>query len=433
MSIKVPRRLTAKDRERIAHPYLPSSQKPNLFGRHQPLAPLTPPPGSAPKAEPKPEPEPDLGDIVDAETGERLMPTKSIWSTTEGRLNMDRHTIIIRGTGALDVSLHDPLRAAAFTQAHPQLQQQQHRRKMHGLVADFLRQGPLQPMHHKYWSPETGEVTLPPGYVNDEDGDAPPPGYDEDVAFLRDELRGASDDTASLHSSSLASSIGFGSISGGSVAGSGTGSGSGGGSKGRRETADERKARWRREKLERMQGKKAGLAKLVEDNAPKKEGDVAPPALAAPEPKELVVSDASTIASQVSDKLDPGDPAVWKALEARYFSEICAYAVEYEANKQWTKERRMPNGVRGMQEACRQYAQWRALAVKNLVSAIDEEQRRDVQRIEIEDQITDEAKLRAQVLKHDEERHAHRTFVRASLYETEIVMVNRLYKMGILW
>jgi len=320
-------------------------------------------------------------------------------------------------------------------------------------------------MHHKFWNPETGEVTLPAGYCNDEDGDAPPldtahahahahahaPGNgvgdgDGDVvaaarAYAEDELRRS---VGAGYTSSSGPGSGSGSVSGAWTDDSSLLSGSSslqpssastspsGNKPARRETADERKARWRREKVARMQGKKAGLAKLAEETAPKKEGEASAPT-PPPEQKDIVVTDSASIASQLSAKLDPSDPAVWRALEARYYEEICAYALDYEANKTWTKERRMPNGVRGMQEACRQYAAWRAFALKSLVTSIDEEQRRDVQRIEVEDQIVDEARLQAQVKKHDEERHAHRTLVRASLYETEIVTVNRLYKMGLLW
>jgi hypothetical protein len=205
-----------------------------------------------------------------------------------------------------------------------------------------------------------------------------------------------------------------------------------------RETPEERKARWRREKLERLAGKKSGLAKLIEENVPPKNPENAPPQpdpprVPTPAQKELVVSDASTIASQVSAALDPHNPAIWKAVEARYYQEIHDYAVDYEYNKQWTKEKRMPNGVRGMDEACHNFAKWRATALKNIVLSIDEEQKRDIQRIEIEDQIEDEEKLKRQITKHDEERHAHRTFLRMTMYENEIVMVDRLYKMGILW
>ena len=434
---KLKPRMTAAERERIAHPFTLPSKKPNLFGRH---IPLNPPAPFQPKEETAagPEPEIDLGLIVDAETGERLMPTKSVWSTTEGRLNMDRHTIIIRGTGALDVSANDPLRrkggealrrvgAAVSMGSHILPPAHAHKKPaMHSLVAQFMRNGPLLPMHHKYWDPEAGEVKLPSGFVNDADGDAPGDAYDMDVEYIQGELQAgldaaASDDSLSLGASTLVSSIG---PSSGSSSKRTTGS--------KRETPDERKARWRREKNERMVGKKAGLANLIEESKPKPLEEP-PPKPPTPEQKEIVVSDASTLASQVGEKLDPKNTNIWKALEARYYKEICDYALEYEYNKLWTKEKRLPNGVRGMQEACRQYALWRTIALKNIVSSIDEEQRRDLQRIEIEDQIVDEAKLKALVIKHDEERHKHRTFVRMSMYEMEIVMVDRLYRMGILW
>ena len=103
--IKVPKRLTDADRKRIAHPYLPVSLKPNIFGQPA-VSSSTPPLPQLSSSKPlkNVDKEIDLGVLVDAETGEVLSPTKAVWSTTEGRLNMDRHTIVTRGTGLLDVS-----------------------------------------------------------------------------------------------------------------------------------------------------------------------------------------------------------------------------------------------------------------------------------------------------------------------------------------
>ena len=313
---------------------------------------------------------------------------------------------------------------------------------MNDLVARFLRDGPVKPMAHRFWDPEKGEVVLPPGYVNDEDGDAP---TDFELqqqhqqqqhylnAFSLPPIVGGGDDQ-SVGSSSLLSAV-TGSMSGGSSL-----SGSSKASKARRETPEERKARWKREKQERLHGKKAALDKLVEDkNAPKEERPPTPP----PVQKDIVISDASTIESQLGDKLDPNDEKLWKAMELRFYKEICDHALEYEKNKWRTKEKRLFNAhkgkafpsqsVRAMDDACKAYASWRARSLRNLVCYIDEEQRRDAQRIELEDQIVDEYKLKAQIKKHDEERHQHRLFVRAFRYEMEILTVRKLYDMGIVW
>lgn len=491
---KVPTHLTAAERERIVHPYLPGGGKPNLFGRHVSLS--TPPPASFKKDDSnvdgnEDDEEENLdfdGDIIDAETGEVVMPTKAKWGATEGRLNFDRATLLMRGTGELDVlnvaqrrqreedekilteareaearwdSMDAILRAAAGPSAaaaaiarsqtiaklaprfpHPShAYGAQHqplpsptspqRRTMNDLVARFLRDGPIKPMAHRFWDPEKGEVVLPPGYVNDEDGDAPTECEQQQHFSLPPIVSGGDDQ--SVDSSSLLSAVtgmsGSTSLSGGSKA-----------SKARRETPEERKERWKREKQERLHGKKAALDKLVADNnAPKEERPPTPP----PVQRDIVISDASTIESQLGDKLDPNDEKLWKAMELRFYKEICDHALEYEKNKWRTKERRMLNkhkgkaypsqSVRAMDDACKSYASWRARSLRNLVSSIDEEQRRDAQRIELEDQILDEYKLSAQVKKHDEERHQHRLFVRAFRYEMEILTVRKLYDMGIVW
>lgn len=86
-----------------------------------------------------------------------------------------------------------------------------------------------------------------------------------------------------------------------------------------------------------------------------------------------------------------------------------------------------------MEDACRAYASWRARTLRSLVTSVEEEQRRDVARIELEDVTTNEAKLRELVRRHDQERHQHRLFVRVSEYEMEILTIRKLYDMGLLW
>lgn len=436
---KVPPKPTAADRARLAHPYVPPNSSPNIFGRHTSLSTPPRPKSTSDRlvselASAFQEHEIDLGDIEDAETGEKLTPTKAVWSTTEGRLNMDRHTIIHRGTGEMDVSVSDPLRrtspasplrnaGAAIVGSsnvvlnNPQAQTPP-KSRMNDLVARFLRTGPLLSMHHKYWSPETGQIEVPPGFINDEDGDAPPEyDYDNTIALIKSELSPRGDQSIADSVSSMGTNL----VSSTSC------------SKGtqKRETPDERKARWKREKQERFEGKKGALAEAIAANARKPEEQ--PVVIAAPVQKDIVITDASTIASQLGDKLDPHDGTLWRAMEARYYKEVSEYALMYEANKWRTREKRSPGGIKGMDKECLAYASWRARTLRNLVSSIDEEQKRDVQRIEVEDQIVDAKKLQDVIAKHDEERHKHRLFVRLSLYEMEVLIVRKLYDLGILW
>ena len=494
---KVPPLLSTADKQRMIHPFLPTQNNPNLIGASPPPTASAPRQSSLHSSSSRLQsddlpllPPLRFEDMRDAETNEPLQPTNAVWSAAEGRINMDRATILSRGTGKLDIPAADPsnklpsmmaddtpdhvragsiapsqvgsmragakgrhasmrrggdvyaevvaaaAEAAAVAAAAPPPLSITTSPHLHDLVARFMREGPLQLIHHKFYDPHTNTLHLPRDYENDADGDLAP--YLSPVG--QTDLRGTHADDASVGMSSVGGFRSGNSSSLSSAALTASTASKGGSLK--RETPEQRKARWKAEKTARFDKSKADVLKKIDAARPRSaETAAAEAAKNAAEDarqkeedaREPIISDASTIASQLGDKWDLHDATLWHALEKRYYDEIAKFALEYEKNKLWTKEKRMPKGVRGMEEACKAYAGWRARSLKNLIHFIDEEQRRDAQRIEVEDQTTNEVKLKEIIKKHDAERHQHRLFVRVSEYEMEILTIRKLNEMGLLW
>lgn len=139
--------------------------------------------------------------------------------------------------------------------------------------------------------------------------------------------------------------------------------------------------------------------------------------------------------SVLSDALDPENEVSWKALEDRYYYEIRDHALDYEANKLWTHEKPIKGGVGGMDIAARAYANWKMRSVKFIVQAIDDEERKETQRLAVEEEleINKPERLLQQVKVHNAERHAHRTYIKTFKYDMEILSVNKLYELGLVW
>ena len=82
--------------------------------------------------------------VYDAETNAPISFTKSVWTSKEGRLNMDARTILGMGTGKLDISKTNESVSSI--------------EKKNDLVQLFHSKGPLVPIFHKKWSAKTGDV-----------------------------------------------------------------------------------------------------------------------------------------------------------------------------------------------------------------------------------------------------------------------------------
>jgi hypothetical protein len=272
-------------------------------------------------------------------------------------------------------------------------------KKMHPLVANFLKDGPQQPMYHKFWDKRVDKVVLPDNYINDEDGDAD--GYlshEEDEKSAVSPRNGivGTDNIASARSTT--SSVGFDSIE--SII----------------------KDKSHPDNQERP-GSKAGalsveLEKAKQGSTLNKEED----------------ADNSAV-SILSDALDPDNEVSWKALEDRYYYEIRNEALDYEANKSWTKEKQTKGGVGGMDIAIRSYANWKMRNMKFIVQAIDDEEKKEIARLALEDEleINKPERLLDQVRIHNEERHKHRTYIKTFKYDFEILSLRKLHELGLVW
>lgn len=123
--------------------------------------------------------------MFDIDTGEPLKFTSSVWTSKEGRLDVNMPSILGMATGHLDIErrakdgdfIYVGAKAATPKKVSPIKDLTQnivHSRgsyHKHSLFKEFLHTGPLTPIHHKYWSAKTGMVEAPDGIVLAEDND----------------------------------------------------------------------------------------------------------------------------------------------------------------------------------------------------------------------------------------------------------------------
>ena len=287
----------------------------------------------------------------------------------------------------------------------------QHRhahKKLHPLVAAFMRDGPQQPMYHKFWDKRVDAVVVPKGYINDEDDDARSYlSYDdkklshEKLAKLELPLVAGAGADGDGTARSTTSSIGFDSVE--SIM--------------KDKNHPDNKKRTKSGKGELS----AELERTKKDDALLKVG------------KNEDEDEESM--SVLSDALDPNNEVSWRALEDRYYFEIRAHALDYESNKLWTKEKEVKGGVGGMDIAIRAYANWKMRSIKFIVQAIDDEEKKEVSRLALEDEleINKPERLLDQVKLHNEERHKHRTYIKTFKYDIEIVSLKKLNDLGLVW
>jgi len=339
------------------------------------------------------------------------------------------------------------------------------KRRMHPLVASFLKDGPQQPMYHTYWDSKYDKVLVPEGYVNDVDGDAD--AYID--KYVKEEHENAKAEPAAaeeqvpLSARSTASSVGF-------------------------ESAEsimrDRGHPDKKRVLGASSGTHGGLSAQLEKVSKQGDGLLA-------EGKNLPTGHEGEMGAELelegmsilSDALDPENEVSWRALEDRYYFEIRTHALDYEANKRWTKEKAMKGGVGGMDVACRKFANWKMRSIKFIVQATgtcvcpgdvlcvqcvlcvlcvqcvtyahisppplayfppcppspraraDDEEKKELGRLALEDELEihkperllDQAKL------HNEERHRHRTYIKTFRYDIEICALKKLNEMGLVW
>ena len=280
-------------------------------------------------------------------------------------------------------------------------------RRMNDLVARFLRDGPIRPMYHVHWEKGSNTIQIPEGYVNDEDGDA--------ESYVSHVVSGGASPTSSYSSYSSTStsrrtsisSVGFDSFESNSRLGS---------------------KRERSRKAGRPPSASPRSAKRDLQSDLKKNGGDDTSKTAGTQ------SDIESV-SVLSDALDPKNDVMWAALEEKYYQEIRDMAVEYEINKIRTHEKPIKGGPEGMEIRCREYASWKARVLKFIVQAIDDEKANDEARNALEEdlEINNPEKLLNTVKKHNEERHKHRTYIRNFKYEAEILGVQKLYDIGLVW
>jgi len=302
------------------------------------------------------------------------------------------------GLGADTPHVHVHSHTVEEVEVHGQIQAAKHR--MHPLVAAFLKNGPQQPMYHRYWDSKYDTVLVPEGYVNDDDHEAD--AYMD--TLVKEELGAAPAEAEAAPQSarSTTSSVGF-------------------------ESA-ESILKDKKHPHKKAVGVSAGLSAQLDQVA--KEGNAL-----LKEGHNLPTGEEGEELSILSDALDPNNEVSWQALEDRYYFEIRTHALDYEANKLWTKEKPAKGGVGGMDIACRKFANWKMRSIKFIVQATDDEEKKELARLALEDEleIHKPERLLDQAKVHNDERHRHRTYIKTFKYDIEICALRKLNDMGLVW
>ena len=136
----------------------------------------------------------DYRELYDRETGEPLKMTNSIWTSKEGRLDVDMPSILGMATGKLNIEnravngdyIYCGAKAATpikispvkFTKMQPN-DDANHIKNAHTkysnshmMFEEFMNKGPLTPIHHRFWSAKSGIVEFPLDQMPEEGNDS---------------------------------------------------------------------------------------------------------------------------------------------------------------------------------------------------------------------------------------------------------------------
>lgn len=351
---------------------------------------------------------PKVEEMVDAETGETIRITQSVWSNTEGRINIDMPSVLGMGTG----SLHFKARIAA---RHKSPEPNQNAKTGHStgyfhhpLVEKSIKEGPLTPIHHVLWNPKT------PGVI--------------DIQLLNENNIDSENDV-------------FGNVDVDTLTVCGLITHSAANSDIARRSGSHDRSH-HHVLFDDHIASRDGYHDNTHHHHRSPRHDIAHhhhPNPGSPTHRDggmSVSSHSSHSHSLISETLDTSNKLAWKQVEQRIMHEISAIAFPLERNKQWTGEKPvelMTKQRLSMEKICRTIAKLRTKSLMQVIDAIKDDEERDKARQEAEYKCTKKSKLQELKEKHEKERHDHRTYLRTLQYNNEVILINKMNEFGLLW
>eukprot|EP01032_Pedospumella_encystans_P015915 gene15915-18178_t len=286
-----------------------------------------------------------------------------------------------------------------------------HRR--HPLLTQYLKEGPLNAMHHRYWDARSNTV-IP----EDEEGNP------LDVAEEGVEYSGGEEEDDQLgdlgtHLSPLGIAVADSTLSGGDGSSVGSSSSSITASIASRSIRASQRTGLRGHNRSSRSLKGSDTASSRLRNVP-----ISDPALL---DKTIGVVDPAIVLS---------NKRTWQATEEKYFQELFALGWQYENNKSLTKEQRGKGGLAEVRQTARAIARLKVKGMLELVQAYADEKLRDEKRMELESDNTHPNKVKylAELMKlHEEERKKSRRYLHALEHDNEVMLIRKLSDTGWLW
>ena len=348
--------------------------------------------------------------IVDAETGSPLQLTNAKWSKYEGAVDpLNTRNMLQIGTGKLTIKEPDleaekikvvddkinkktgkllkfkkatnAIKAAnmlnksntiSFEKSMAGPDPNSNISKRHPLVSKFMKEGPLNIVHHKYWNSRDDKVTVPESQVANV--------VDSDYESGEEEKNKEPVDTGPLVLVDVIKDL----------------------------------------SLEASEYTIEDPKKINEQAEINLQTQLNPA-----EPDEF--QELSTKAETYLE-----NETIWAAMELKFYKELSSNATKLEKNKRLTKEKRFPGGIDAMNDACKKISQLRTNSIRTLLYAVAEENKRETERKLLEKEVSID-KLKETLLNHEEDRHKRRAMIRIMQFDMEVVLIKKMADLGLLW
>jgi hypothetical protein len=161
--------------------------------------------------------------------------------------------------------------------------------------------------------------------------------------------------------------------------------------------------------------------------------------------------EAESASMMVPKELRTNNPDLWSAVSRKTYYEIKRSALTLEWNKRWTGEKTIiaggeasvedsyPYELRAARTEAKHLATMRAHGLRDLINAVADEDKKERQRKEDLAEVISRngpdrsRKTKELKQKHSVERHNSRTYLRTLQHDNEVALAHRLSKNGYLW
>jgi len=303
--------------------------------------------------------------FFDAETGEEISLTKANWSATEGRLDLDAHTILNMGTGKLDIRNRVALQRnlpvdSNYKEIIPTM-------TFHPIVKQFLATGPLTPMFNKNWNPRTNEIDFNSSDIETLDT-IPSHSLETRISSSLPPITSTKSTTLTESQGSISSTFMFGSSS-----------------------------------------SKDGESTIQSYSTRK-------PSIHTPK--------SSSIRNTLLGPPDVLISGEWNSLLEKTYSELYTIAEQLEINKSLTLETPALGGLTNVRKLCRQLARLRVKQMQEVMMAVQDEMNREQLREQNELEYETKPELLKQMkLTNREERRKGKLYIDALQRDQEVIVM----------